>query len=217
MTLDELFLLTTDDLQERVGLGRGEYDALMSAWLIRKLIVDSPSLLSRVNRSRRVKLVFRVNGIQPPPTISGWSPGEFLDPVAASATTVVELTLARFLAYPTIVAFGHTISVKYLVKFMANIEGAVHISPLNDTKSSALAAHRWAESRSDPRGQYGGCIHELVAIGRILLAATSDLRQRIEDEIWPGGISHHARGLRRPAKPGLIQGSGSGLTPTINP
>lgn len=207
MTLDELFVLTMEDLDGRVELGRGEYDALMSAWLIRKLIIDSPSLLTRVNATRRVKLVFRVNDIQPGSTVIGWSPGEFLAPGPdADAASTVELNLKQFVAHTTLIANGHAVSVKDLVKFLANTEGAVHVSPVNakNAKLEALAGVRWGESRSDPRGQYGGCIHELVAIGRIVIAATADLRKQIEQETWHEGLPVRARGLHRPAKPGLV-------------
>lgn len=34
MTFDELFLFTFEDLEERVQLGRDEYDAFMSAALL---------------------------------------------------------------------------------------------------------------------------------------------------------------------------------------
>ena len=207
MTLDELFLLTEEDLEGRVELGRGEYDALMSAWLIRKLIIDSPSLLTRVNATRREKLVFRVTDIQPGSTVIGWSPGEFLAPGPdADVASTVELNLKQFLAHTTLIANGHKVSVKDLVKFMANTEGAVHVSPVNpkDAKLETLAGVRWGESRSDPRGQYGGCIHELVAIGRIVIATTADLRQQIEQETWHEEMPGRPRGLRRPARPGLI-------------
>ena len=179
----------------------------MSAWLIRKLIVDSPSLLARVTATRREELVFRVNDIQPGATVIGWSPGEFLAPSPdADAGSMVDLNLKQFLAHTTIIANGHAVSVKDLVKFLANTEGAVHVAPVNakNEKLEALAGVRWGESRSDPRGQYGGCIHELVAIGRIVIAATADLRQQIEQETWHEGTPGRSRGLRRPAKPGLI-------------
>src|SRR5438477_2642994 len=51
MTADELFLLIFEDLEERVALGRGEYDALISAWLLRKLLLDEQPLVHRANRS----------------------------------------------------------------------------------------------------------------------------------------------------------------------
>jgi hypothetical protein len=72
MTADELFLLTFEDLEERVALGRGEYDALMSAWLLRKLLLDEQPLVHRANRSRRLKVKFRMYDEQPPEGIEGW-------------------------------------------------------------------------------------------------------------------------------------------------
>ena len=41
------------------------------------------------------------------------------------------------------------------------------------------------EIRVGPEGQYGGCIHELIAIGRIVLDGLDDLRTQVEGETWP--------------------------------
>jgi hypothetical protein len=137
MTADELFLLTFEDLEERVALGRGEYDALMSAWLLRKLLLDEQPLVHRANRSRRLKLKFRMCDDQPPAGIEGWGPGHFLwpDPENQSGRPIVELTLDQFLSRPTLVAFGHIITVRDLIKFMANYEGAVHTTVPNDEEN----------------------------------------------------------------------------------
>ena len=40
VTPQQLFVHTIDDLDARLDLNRGEYDALMMAWLIRKLLHD---------------------------------------------------------------------------------------------------------------------------------------------------------------------------------
>jgi hypothetical protein len=61
VTVDELFLLTLDDLEERATLGKGEYNLLNMAWLLRKLLLDSEPLVHAVNRSRRLKILYRVN------------------------------------------------------------------------------------------------------------------------------------------------------------
>jgi hypothetical protein len=116
MTADELFLLTFEDLEDRVALGRGEYDALISAWLLRKLLLDEQPLVHRANRSRRLKLKFRMYDDQPPEGIEGWGPGYFLwpDPENQSGRPIVELTLDQFLSRPTLVAFGHIITVRDL-------------------------------------------------------------------------------------------------------
>jgi hypothetical protein len=122
---------------ERVALGRGEYDALISAWLLRKLLLDEQPPVHRANRSRRLKLRFRVYDDQPPEGIEGWAPGYFLcpDPENQSGRLIVELTLDQFLSRPTLVAFGQIITMRDLIKFMANYEGAVHTTVPNDEKT----------------------------------------------------------------------------------
>jgi hypothetical protein len=74
---------------------------------------------------------------QPPEGIEGWGPGYFLwpDPENQSGRPIVELTLDQFLSRPTLVAFGHTITMRDLIKFMANYEGAVHTTVPNDEKT----------------------------------------------------------------------------------
>jgi hypothetical protein len=203
VTVDELFLLTLEDLEERVRLGRGEYDALMSAWLLRKLLLDGDRLVHRANRSRRLKLRFRMSDEQPSPGIQGWGPGYSLwpDPAVPPQCPIVELTLKQFLARPTLVAFGHTITVHDLIKFMANYEGAVHATAPDDEKTRALWDVRWRETRTGPEGQYGGCIHELIAIGRIVLDGLKDLRAQVESETWSVHLPAVARGLRRERDP----------------
>jgi hypothetical protein len=56
MTHDELFLDTLDDLEARSQLGRGEYDALKMAGILRLLFIDSRPLVDTINvrEGRRV-------------------------------------------------------------------------------------------------------------------------------------------------------------------
>jgi hypothetical protein len=72
MTVDELFLFTLEDLEQRVELGRGEYDALMAAWLLRKLLLDELPLIHEANRSRRLKLRFRMYDDLPDEGLVNW-------------------------------------------------------------------------------------------------------------------------------------------------
>jgi hypothetical protein len=85
---------------------------------------------------------------------------------------------------------------------MANYEGAVHTTVPDDAKTRALWDVRWGETRMGPEGQYGGCIHELIAIGRIALDGVNDLRTQVKSETWPIPLPAGARGLRRDRDPG---------------
>jgi hypothetical protein len=202
MDADELFLLTLEDLEQRVQLGRGEYDALMSALLLRKVLLDDHPLLHQVNRSRQLRVRFRLRDLTPPEGSQNiWSPGESLSPdvQAPSSAATVDLTLDQFLARPVFVAFGQEVSVRELIKFMANNEGAVHMTRPDKPKAQALWDARWAHMRTGPDGMYGGLVHELIAVGRIALDGLNELRERIRTETWPPGMPAAARGLRRPS------------------
>jgi hypothetical protein len=64
---------------------------------------------------------------------------------------VVELTLDQFLSRPTLVAFGHVITVRDLIKVMANYEGAVHTTVPNDEKTKACGIRAGEKHVSGPR------------------------------------------------------------------
>jgi hypothetical protein len=53
MTPEQLFLHTLEDLDSRLELRKGEYDALMMAWLLRKLLLGGEQcLLAILERGR---------------------------------------------------------------------------------------------------------------------------------------------------------------------
>jgi hypothetical protein len=52
-----------------------------------------------------------------------------------------------------------------------------------------------------PEGQYSGGIHELAAIGRIVLDGVRELRERVVAETWSAHIPGRARGTRRVRDP----------------
>jgi hypothetical protein len=58
---ESLFLRTLDDLEKRT-IATDEYEVLLAAALLRKLVLDSPPLMDQVNATRRLKLSFRING-----------------------------------------------------------------------------------------------------------------------------------------------------------
>ncbi len=62
------------------------------------------------------------------------------------------------------------------------------------------------ETRVGPEGQYGGCIHELIAIGRIVLDGLDDLRTQVEGETWPShrGVAFCWKRDNGHANPGRI-------------
>lgn len=57
---DELFLYTMRDLRRRVEAPTDEYDLLMAAGLLRKLLLDDQPLVHQVNRRLRLKFAFEI-------------------------------------------------------------------------------------------------------------------------------------------------------------
>ena len=64
MQADELFLRTLEDLDRRTTVP-DEYEALLAAGLLRKLLLDEAPLAHQVNRYRRERIRFRINGETP--------------------------------------------------------------------------------------------------------------------------------------------------------
>jgi len=198
VTADELFLLTLLDLEERAHLGRGEYDALNMAWLLRKLLLDEFPLVHVVNRSRRIPLRFIVNDESPPPGIIGWGLTDafYPDPAWENIPTV-ELTFDEFLRRTVLVESRQTISVRDLVRFLANNYGAVHTTPAHDPKSEALRDAAWGSRISTGRGNFSGPVYSLIAVARVVLSGLDDLRVEVDRQTWHGLLPPEARGLAR--------------------
>jgi hypothetical protein len=77
MQADQLFLRTLEDLDRRTTAA-DEYEALLAAGLLRKLLLDETPLLHQVNRYRRERIRFRINGETPLERIILFARGERL-------------------------------------------------------------------------------------------------------------------------------------------
>lgn len=64
LDVDRLLLHTLHDLEERAS-ATDEYKVLMSAALLRKLILDADRLVDQVNRTYKLDLRFRISSVSP--------------------------------------------------------------------------------------------------------------------------------------------------------
>jgi hypothetical protein len=64
LDVDRLFFHTLRDLERRTA-ATDEYEVLMSAALLRKLLLDKSRLIDQVNRIHRLDLRFRISGVSP--------------------------------------------------------------------------------------------------------------------------------------------------------
>jgi hypothetical protein len=179
---DDLFLATLDDLAARASAGRSAYDVLQIAGLLRKLLLDDTRLVDAVNRSRRVKYRFRTNERQPPgdPSVDFWSIQDGLDPDTAAplrTNNVRDLTRDQFLAVTIIIFRGERLTIADVLRYLANIAGAVHLGSPTTPKEMALASL----ASSIQVGGYTPEVRSLLSVARVVTKALQPLRRAIEE------------------------------------
>ena len=195
MDADQLFLLTMADLQARVASAiprlrpgsaqptpEQQYSSLMMAPLLRKLLLEQQPLVHRVNRSRRLKLMFPLDHW---PLVSGSSVGTLAidsDPYWLAREFIDRegpMTLKEMLATPVVIWNGDSISAADIIRHVAHVQGGVHF---DNPKSDIGRLLRGLEDDLTLSGDTPalGC---LAAIGRLVLIGLGDLRERVNRDI----------------------------------
>jgi hypothetical protein len=182
---DTLFLRTLDDLGRRVEPGVDEYEVLLIAGLLRKLLVDSPRLVDEVNRSRGVRIPYVINARRPIWELAGspapvfWSIQDALDPDGAlTRPEPKEVSLDELLGTVVMRVRSESITVKDVILHTANVVGAVHAGEARKDVNRLL--EKVADELSI--GDFRPDVRSLLAIGRVVLRAMAPLRERIESE-----------------------------------
>src|SRR5260370_27107482 len=90
-SLDDLFLHTLKDLQTKIS-SNDQYEILMAAALLRKLLTDENSLVELVNRNRRLKVTFTINDKKPldEASLDFWSLQDGFDPDTSNARVILQ-------------------------------------------------------------------------------------------------------------------------------
>ena len=183
MQADQLFLRTLGDLDRRTTVA-DEYEALLAAGLLRKLLLDEAPLVHQVNRYRREPILFRINGetllertiFEDDPVF--WAIGDAIDPDAFPApgmSAPMDATLKEFLARTVMLARGQRLSVRDLIKQVAHIDGAVHKGKPTKAREELLdEMSRFMFFRDLP-----STVHHVQLIGRIVVRALTPLREAI--------------------------------------
>lgn len=185
---DLLFMHTCSDLARRVHQPASEYDVLMAAALLRKLLLDDQPLVFAVNRERRTKIRYRAYVHDLPwreqpglPVADAWAVPVGIDPGSITIPTMTpqELTHDQFLKMLVVYVKGHEYTVHDVIKHVAHVSGAVHKGAPSDERDEALAAG--IEGLGGPNG-WQPAVAALPGIGRVVLTALSPLGQRVADE-----------------------------------
>jgi hypothetical protein len=184
LNVDLLFINTLDELAQRTVMGAPEYDVLMSAGLLRKLLLDGGnSLMDQVNRERRLQLTFAIcvssefERALRAMTPTAWSLGDGLDPQTTAVDAEVEhVKRDRFLARTVMIANGVEYSVHDVIKTAANVVGAVHAGEGRSERDRLLAEM----NRQLSVGGMGAVVQALPAISRVTLQGLEPLRRAVE-------------------------------------
>jgi len=141
MDNDQLFIRSLEDLENRLK-SQDEYEILMIAGLLRKLLLDESPLIDQVNRRRRQKIKFTVNDYPVPSeekNLMFWSVEDVFYPKTGSLFyKPIEVTKAQLLSRTVMIYDSHSISVRELIKHVAHIQGAVHSGMPKTNKEEAM-------------------------------------------------------------------------------
>lgn len=180
MDAQDLFMHTLSDLEKRIE-STDEYDVLMAAALLRKLLVDGGRLMDQVNRAHRLKLRFRISDVSPLEKMiyeddpMMWSIEDALAPESPLAYQPYEATRDQFLSR-TIMRFNsHWITVGDVIDQLANVEGAVHSGEPDTARSQAIQALGKFFSRDG----LPGVVAQVKLIGQITVRGLSPLREAV--------------------------------------
>lgn len=136
---DALFVGVYNELQAR-SQPRDLYENLACVRLLRQLLFDQDPLAERVNRTRRIKIRYRVTERNPPPQPEN-GPRllmsialDGLDPDTCLRANVKALSLKRdqFLRHPVMYNYGRLVSVHDLIRYAAHKLGGVHLDDKED-------------------------------------------------------------------------------------
>jgi hypothetical protein len=181
MDLETLFRRTVDDLDQRVA-AIDHYDALMSAALLRKLLLDGTPLIHQVNRTYRLNLRFRISDVsQFEQTLLDsdpmfWSIEDALDPDSGLPGPVVEATLDQFLARNVMRFGGQSVTVRDVNDQLSNVDGGVHKGePREDRQKALTPAATLYSNRGLP-----GVVNQVRLIGRLASRGLRPLYDAVE-------------------------------------
>ena len=184
MDAERLFLNTLADLERRAEAS-DEYEVLMSAALLRKLLMNGLPLMDQVNQKHRLRLRFPINGVTPYEELVledrpvYWSLEDALDPELdhpPGLQAPQDATRDQLLGRRVMVVKGQTVTVRDLIDQLAHIEGAVHSgSPREQREATLKEASREVFVGGLPAG-----LRQVRAVGRVVLRGLAPLREAVE-------------------------------------
>lgn len=175
-----LFIHTLGDLEQR-ATATDEYTVLMSAGLLRKLLLDHERLVDQVNRIHRLNVRFRISDVSPYEQLiyqenpMFWAIEDALDPESILAYAPCDATRDQFLNRRVMRSDGRWITVRDVIDHLANVEGAVHRGTAKDERQKAVhTAQRFFR-----RGGLPAAVSQVRLIARITTRGLQPLRDSV--------------------------------------
>ncbi len=188
MTPDELYLYSIRDLARITVKVEDEYQLLEAAAVLRRLLLDGDPLLHQVNRLRRQRIRFEAGSESTPfvqlvledaPTFWSWE--DALSPIIGVGLPILveSLTMDQFLGKRAVIVQGHDVTVKDLIRQIANVGGGVHAgTPKSDLEKALQSA-----SLAIRIGGVGAIERTMRGIAAVVVDALIPLADQIRTEL----------------------------------
>jgi hypothetical protein len=179
---NQLFVRTLRDLERR-SVSTDEYEVLMSAGLLRKLLLDGGRLVDQVNRHYRLKVRFRIPEVSPFEKMLWnskpmfWVIADALDPelMLLPGTTPYDATVDQLLARRVMCLHENWVTVRDVIDQLANIEGAVHKGEPKDEREKVIRA----AGEMYTRDGLPGLVSLVKTIGQVTVRGLIPLRDTV--------------------------------------
>lgn len=174
--LDNLFLNTLKDLQTKI-ISNDQYEILMAAALLRKLLSDENPLIDQVNRNRKLKIRFTINNKKPldEAGLYFWTVQDGFDPDTAVRVSPLSVNKEGLLKSTSMVIQGRVITVLALIRFLSHIQGAVHTDDPTNEEEEMLKIF----SEKLTIGEQSPSVRSICAICRVVLKGLEPLKQEV--------------------------------------
>lgn len=205
MDVRNLFLHELGALDRRLR-SSGDYETLMIAASLRKLLLDARPLAIAVNQKHRLRLRFlavcqredaeslKVKLVEAGLVL--WSRGDGFDPATAKAGSAApsELSLPALLSCVLLMWRGYDATVHDVIDHVAHVGGAVHIGEPRSEKDAALRDM----AKSVRVGGKSPEVQALLAVGRVVLRGLTPLREAVTADLAREGNGPRPAPIRLP-------------------
>jgi len=175
-----LFRKTLGEIEKKMK-SKDEYEIFMISGLLRKLLIDDDPLINQVNKTKRMKITFTVNDRKFPlgdKSLRFYSMEDGFDPNTSVPHLAHPIPVSRdqLLERQLMIINGEIITVLDLIKFLSNVQGAVHVGKPKNSKENVLREiQKYFSIGGLPAG-----IRSILSVSRVVLKGLEPLKSSID-------------------------------------